>query len=146
MSDYIAGLRQDLVEAAARQAQRSPSRRAARPLHPRAWSRLTVLGAGAALAGLLLLVLTLRAVSPPAPPTAPKLVATYELGGQPRDAAVVAGSLVIADLNGSVLRVDPAEPREVREFEVRGTPSSIAARGASAWVTSIASLKDLHQS
>jgi hypothetical protein len=82
----------------------------------------------------------------PPPPTAPKLVATYTLGGQPRDAAAVAGALAIVDLNGSLLRVDPDAPGERREFGVGGTPSSIAAEGASAWVTSIASLKDLNQS
>jgi hypothetical protein len=146
MSDYIVGLRQDLVEAAARQQQRSPTRRAARPLHPRSWSPLAVLGAGAAVAGLLLLVVTLRAVSPPAPPTAPKLVRTYQLGGQPRDAAVAGDALAIADFGGTVIEVSPSDPGDRRELEVGGTPNSIAVDGTSVWVTSGASLKDLNRS
>ena len=39
--DFITGLRQDLVEAAARQQQAGRGARAARPLHPRAWSPAT---------------------------------------------------------------------------------------------------------
>jgi hypothetical protein len=137
MSDYIAGLRQDLVEAATRQQQRSPTRRSARALHPRAWSPLAVLGAGAAVAGLLLLVLTLRAVSPPPPPTAPKVVSTYQIGGQPRGAAVFGGALVLADLDGSLRRIDPDDPRDRSRLEVGGEPNSVAADGAWAWVATV---------
>ena len=146
MSDYIAALRQDLVEAAERQQQRSPAARAARPLHPRSWSPLGMLGAGAAVAGLLLLVITLRAVSPPRVPEAPKVVATVQLGGQPRDAAAAGGTLVIADLDGRIVRLSPADPDARRELAVGGSPTSIAAAGGTVWVTSVASLKDLHQS
>ena len=146
MSDYITGLRQDLVEAAAHQQQRSPARRLARPLHPRSWSPMAVLGAGAAVAGLLLLVVTLRAVSPPPLPTSPKLVATYQLGGQPRDATTIGGALLIADFGGSLVEVSPSDPRDRRQLEVGGTPNSIAVDGTSAWVTSIASLRDLNHS
>ena len=138
MSDYISGLRQDLVEAAARQQQRSPAARAARPIHPRNLSPLAVLGAGAALAGLLLLVLTLRAVSPPRPPEAPKIVGTFSLGGQPRDATAVGGALLIADLGGNVVRFSPAAPAARRTFAVTriGTPQSVAADGDTVWVVS----------
>ena len=146
MSDYITGLRQDLVEAAARQQQRSPTRRAARPMHPRAWSPLAVLGAGAAVAGLLLLVVTLRAVSPPAPPTMPKLVRTYQLGGEPRDAAVAGGALAIADFSGTVIEVDPSDPTDRRKLDAGGSPNSIAVDGTSVWVTSGSSLRDLNRS
>jgi hypothetical protein len=146
MSDYISALRQDLVEAADRQQQRSPAGRAARPLHPRSWSPLAMLGAGAAVAGLLLLVVTLRAVSPPRPPEAPKVVNTFNLGGQPRDAAAAGGVLVIADLGGNVARVSPDDPRDRQQLEVGGSPTSIAADGDTVWVTSGSSLKDLNRS
>ena len=135
MSDYITDLRQDLVEAAARQQQRSPVRRATRHAHPRAWSRVTLLGAGAAVAGLLLLVLTLRAVSPPRPPEAFKLVGTFHIGGSPRDAVAAGGVLVVADLSGRIVRVSPADPRARRGL-VGGQPQSVAADGDSIWVVS----------
>jgi hypothetical protein len=146
MSDYVSGLRQDLVEAAARQQQRSPTRRAAWSLHPRAWSPPAVLGAGAAIAGLLLLVVTLRAVSPPAPPAMPKLLRTYQLGGDPRDATAAGGALAIADFGGSVIEVSPSDPSDRRELDAGGSPISLAVDGTSVWVTSGASLKDLNRS
>ncbi len=146
MSDYIAALRQDLVEAAARQQQRSPAARVARPLHPRSWSPLAALGAGAAVVGLLLLVVTLRAVSPPRPPEALKVVDTVQIGGQPRDAVAAGRELAIADLGGRVVRVSPADPSERRALAVGGTLESLAADGRSLWVVSIASLNDLNLS
>ena len=66
MSDYVSGLRQDLVEAAARQQAAGRGARVARPLRPRAWSPVVVLGAAAALAAALVLVVGLRAVTPAA--------------------------------------------------------------------------------
>ena len=146
MSDYISGLRQDLVEAAERERRRSPARRAASPLLPRSWSPVAVLGVGAALAGLLLLVVTLRAVSPPRTPEAPKVVDTYRLGNQPRDAAAAAGSLVVADGNGTLLQLDPAGRQNPRQIELGGQPTSIAADGDTVWVTSVSSLKDINSS
>jgi len=146
MSDYIAALRQDLVEAAERERQHSPARRVARPLLPRSWSPLALLGTGAAVAGLLLLVVTLRAVSPPRTPEAPKVVGTYHLGSHPRDAAAAAGSLMIADYYGTVVRRSPASPQNPRQFKVRGQPTSIAADGDTIWVTTVAPLKDLNGS
>ena len=107
MSDYVTSLRQDLVEAAERQQRRSPAARATRPLLPRSWSPLAMLGAGAAVAGLLLLVLTLRAVNPPRPPEAPRIVGQFHIGGQPRDAVAAGEHVVVADADGSARRVGP---------------------------------------
>ena len=64
MSDYVSGLRQDLVKAAARQQAAGRGARVARPLRPRAWSPVAVLGSAAALAAAVVLVVGLRAVSP----------------------------------------------------------------------------------
>lgn len=139
MSDYIATLRQDLVEAAERQQQRSPARRVAGPLLPRSWSPLAVLGAGAAVAGLLLLVVTLRAVSPPRTPEAPAVVSTYHVGKRPPDAAAAGGSLLIADYYGKVVQISPAGRQNRRRLEVGGQPTSIAADGDTVWLTSVAS-------
>jgi DNA-binding beta-propeller fold protein YncE len=146
MSDYISGLRQDLVEAATREQQRGRAGRIARPLRPRAWSPATALGAAAALAAALLLVVGLRAVSPPSPPAAFKVVDTVQLGGQPRDAAIAGGALVIADLDGRLVRLSPADPRNRNDLEVGGSPTSIAADGGTVWVTSVSSLRDLNRS
>jgi hypothetical protein len=133
MSDYVSGLRQDLVEAATRQQQRSPARRASRLLLPRAWSPATVLGSGAALAGLLLLVLTLRAVSPPRPPEAPKALGTFHIGGHPYDATAAGGHVVVADENGGLRLVEPGRVRLLARATAGGQPMSLAADGAALW-------------
>ena len=73
--DYITGLRKDLVAAAARQQQRGRAARVARPLRPRAWSPLAVLGAAATAATVLVVVLGIRAILPPPQPADPKILA-----------------------------------------------------------------------
>ena len=134
MTDFVTGLRQDLVEAAARQQRRSPAARATRPLRPRAWSPVAVLGAVAALAAVVVLVIGFREIAPPRQPEAPKVVGTYQLGGQPRDAVAAGGALMIADLSGRVVRVSPGNPSERQSFAVGAAPQSIAADGDAVWV------------
>jgi hypothetical protein len=131
MSDYISALRKDLVEAAARQQQRSPARRASRSLLPRAWSPTTVLGAGAALAGLLLLVLTLRAVSPPRPPEAPKRLGTFHIGGTPHDAVAAGRHVVVADDDDGLRIVEPGRMRQLAPASP--LPWSLASDGTALW-------------
>lgn len=140
--DYISGLRRDLVEAAAREQQAGRAAHVVRPLRPQAWSPLAVLGAAAALAALFLVVVTLRAVNPPRLPSAPKIVGTVHLGGQPRDAVAVGGSVVVADYAGDLTQIDARDP-DVRTLLrtkgapanlVEGTPVSLAAEGKSLWV------------
>lgn len=133
MSDYITALRQDLVEAAERQQQRSPAARASRPLLPRSWSPTAVLGVGAALAGLLLLVITLRAVSPPRPPEAPKVVGSFHIGGQPSDAVAAGEHVVVADADGRVLLVKPDGVRRLMPATPGARPVSLAADGTALW-------------
>jgi hypothetical protein len=140
MSDYVSGLRQDLVEAAARQQQRSPAARAARPLHPRAWSPVAVLGAAAVAAAVVIAVVGIRAIAPKPEPSNPKVVQTIHLGGQPRDAAAVGGRFLIANLDGTLTRLLPAEPGRRRQLlAVGGTPASLAVDGESVWVVIVGS-------
>ncbi len=133
MSDYVSSLRQDLVEAAERQQRRSPAARATRPLLPRSWSPLAMLGAGAAVAGLLLLVLTLRAVNPPRPPEAPKFVGQFHIGGQPRDAVAAGEHVVVADADGSLLLVEPGGMRRLMPARPGAFSMSLAADGTALW-------------
>jgi hypothetical protein len=129
MSDYMTGLRQDLVEAAARQQRRRPL---ARPLHPRAWSPLALAGAGAALVAVFVLVAGLRLISPPRQPARPAIVTTVHLAAAPRDAVAVDGRLVIADYDGGLLGVG-RDGREVRALSGAGQAVSVAADGHAVW-------------
>ena len=136
MSDYVSELRRDLVEAAERQQHRGRAGRAARPLHPRAWSPTALAGAAAVAVTLVAVLVTLAALAPPPRPSDAKVVATVRLAGQPRDAVLAGGSLWIADFEGRVLRLDPATRVRTR-IPVGGTPVTIAAGGAVVWVMSV---------
>ena len=135
MSDYISDLRQDLVEAAARQQQRSPAVRAARPLHPRNWSPLAVVGAATALAAVLVVVIGLRAIEPVPRPTDAQVVTTIHVGGQPRDVVAVGGSLLIADEDGRLYKVPTTDPGARTRLDLAGkAPLSLAVAGDAVWV------------
>jgi streptogramin lyase len=136
MSDYVSGLRQDLVEAAARQQEAGRAARVARPLRPRSWSPVAVLGLAATVAALVGVVVALRTVAPPPQPSTPKILSSVQIGGQPRDALLAAGSLWIADYEGRVVRLDPATRRVRARIGVGGTPMAIAADGDGIWVLS----------
>lgn len=135
MSDYISALRQDLVEAAERQQRRGPARRATRPLHPRGWQPLAVLGAAVAVVAVLVVVIGLRAVEPVPRPTDAQIVTRVHVGGQPRDAVAVGSSLVIADYDGRLYRVSPADARTRTQLDLGGkVPVSLAVDGDAVWV------------
>jgi DNA-binding beta-propeller fold protein YncE len=136
MSDYVTGLRRDLVEAAERQAQRGRAGRVWRPLHPRAWSPTALAGAAAVAAAVVAVVVTLTTLAPPPKPSDAKIVATVHLGGQPRDAALAGGSLWIADFEGRVLRLDPVTRRVRATIPVGGEPRAVAADRGVVWVMS----------
>jgi hypothetical protein len=137
MSDYVSGLRQDLVEAAARQQAAGRGGRVARPLRPRAWSPVVVLGAAAALAAALVLVVGLRAVTPPRPPEAPKVVGGFHLELQPRDAVAAGGFVIVTDDGGQLVQIDP----QTEERHQLGTddevPVSVAEDRGALWVASV---------
>jgi hypothetical protein len=138
MSDYVSGLRQDLVEAAARQQAAGRGARVARPLRPRAWSPVAALGTVAALAAAILLVVGLRAVSPPRPPEAPKLLGSFQIGGQPRDAVTAGGRVYVADFTGGLLQITPDGPRLAMKVTAAVLVSA-ATDGDAVWVMSVRS-------
>src|SRR4051794_11593132 len=139
MSDYVSGLRQDLVEAAARQQAAGRGAWVARPLRPRAWSPVVVLGAAAALVAALVLVVGLRAVTPPRPPEAPKVVGGFHIETQPRDAVAAGGYVFVADFGGQLLKIDPqTEERHQIETTAYGAlPQAVAADGGAVWVSAV---------
>jgi hypothetical protein len=137
MSDYLAALRQDLVEAAERQQHRSPGRRTSRPLLPRSWSPTAVLGTAAALAAAFVLIVGLRAVSPPRPPEAPKVVGGFHLEVQPREAAAAGGSVTVTDDGGRLLRIDPRTQQRSELSTGGAVPVSVAAAGGTVWVMTV---------
>jgi len=135
--DYISGLRKDLVAAAARQQQTGRAARVARPLRPRAWSPLAVLGAAATAATVLVVVLGIRAILPAPQPADPKILATFHIGAQPRDAVAVGGALLVADYGGNIVRIDTPDGNARWQLRVGGTPVSIEADGNAVWVMTI---------
>ena len=139
MSDYISGLRQDLVEAAARQQAAGRGAQAARPLRPRAWSPVVVLGAVAAIAAALVLVVGLRAVSPPRPPEAPRVVGGFHIEVQPRDAVAAGGYVFVADFGGQLLQIDPQTQARHRigTTAYGALPEAVAADGGALWVSTV---------
>jgi hypothetical protein len=139
MSDYVSGLRQDLVEAAARQQAAGRGARAARPLRPRAWSPVVVLGAVAALAAALVLVVGLRAVTPPRPPEAAKVVGGFHIEAQPRDAVAAGGYVIVADYGGQLLQINPQteERHQIATTAYGALPVAVAADGGALWASTV---------
>jgi hypothetical protein len=137
MSDYVSELRRDLVEAAARQQAAGRGARIARPVRPRAWSPVAVLGTVAALAAALLLVVGLRAVSPPRPPEAPKVVGGFHLEVQPRDAVAAGGRVVVTDDGGRLLAIDPRTQHRSELATGGAVPVSVAAAGRTVWALTV---------
>jgi ABC-type amino acid transport substrate-binding protein len=139
MSDYVSALRQDLVDAAARQQAAGRGARAARPLRPRAWSPVALLGAAAALAAAIVLVVGLRAVTPPRPPDAPKVVGGFHLEAQPRDAVAAGGFVIVADYGGQLLQIDPRTEglRQIGTTADGALPVSVAEDGRAVWAMTV---------
>jgi hypothetical protein len=137
MSDYITGLRADLVDAAARHGHRRRRRRVPASLNPRAWRPATALGVAAVAASVVAVVIAVSALAPPQPhPGRLQIVAELRLDGQPMDAVSAGGSLWVADFSGKVIRVDPAGRRVVARIPVGGNPRAITAGEGGVWVAS----------
>ncbi len=136
MSDYITGLRADLVEAAERLERRGRVGRTAWPLHPRVWGPAATRGALAAAACALAVAAALTVFKPSPPqPERLKIVATVRLGGVPADAAVAGGSLWVGDMNGGLTRVDPRSRRVTARIGTGGDVGALAAGAGALWVT-----------
>lgn len=134
MSDYITGLRADLVEAAARhQARRALSRRTV-PLRPRAWSRPALAAVVATAACLVAVLVAVRAIGPPAPqPTRPHVLLTAKVADIASDAGISGGALWVTDFDGELVRVDPATGRVLGRTPLGGAPRTIGFGQGSVW-------------
>lgn len=111
MSDFIPGLRADLVAATAREAARGRVRRSRRTVGLRLPRPSAVAGALPLAAVLVALIVATSRVAPELPAARPRVLATLELGGQPRDAALSDGKLWVTDFGGRLIRVDvPSGP------------------------------------
>jgi hypothetical protein len=137
MSDYITGLRADLVDAAARHGRRRRLRRVPAALNSRAWRPATALGVAAVAASVVAVVIAVSTLAPPHPnPGRLQIVAEVRLDGQPQDAVLAGGSLWVSDFSGAVVRVDPAGRRVVERIPVGGDSRAIVAGDGGVWVTS----------
>lgn len=136
MSDYITGLRGDLVDAADRHRRRSRLGVAKGRLVvvPRIWR--PALAAATVAASVLAALVVASTLSPSRSAARPEIAAVVQIGGQPQDAVVAGGSLWVSDYSGHVIRVDPASGRVTARIEVDGNPEGIAAGAGAVWVAS----------
>jgi hypothetical protein len=136
MSDYIEGLRSDLVEAAARHQDRGTLARRALPVLPRAWSRPALAAALAAAVCAAAIVVAVGTIGPPTrAPAKPHRVASVQLGTGSFDAVYASGSLWVAGTNGDVVRV--SHGRVAGRVKIGEQVKSIAAAGGSVWATTL---------
>jgi PAS domain-containing protein len=134
MSDYIAGLRADLVEAAARHQEQSALRRRALPVLPKAWSRPALAAAGALAACVAVIVIAVATIGPPSPtPAKPHPVRILPLGTDAFDAVYAGGDLWVAGSDGDVVRVRGG--RAISRIHVGTQVKSISSDGRSIWLT-----------
>jgi hypothetical protein len=136
MSDYIAGLRSDLVEAAARHERRGTLARRTIAVRPRAWSRPALAAACVTAACVAAVIVAISIVGPPAPePTKPQRVVTVRIGTEAFDAVYAGGALWVGGTNGEIVRV--ANGRVVDRRKLALQVESISAGGGSVWASTI---------
>jgi hypothetical protein len=136
MSDYIAGLRSDLVEAAARHQRRGRLARRTLPLRPRAWSRPALAATVAVAACVAAIVVAVSTVGPPTPaPTKPHPVRVVRLGLEGFSATYGAGSLWVAGTNGEVVRV--TRGRVTQRESLGDVGGGVTATADSVWASAI---------
>lgn len=131
MSDFVTGLRAELLDAHAARRRSGRARRILRglPLHaPRA------LAAGTAVAALVVAVLVTRAMVPP-PSGAPRVVDVIRVGGNPTGAVLADGSVWVSDFAGRrVIRLAPANRQVTTRIAVDGQPVAVTAGRGGPWV------------
>jgi hypothetical protein len=136
MSDYIAGLRSDLVEAAARHQQRGALARRSVPLRPRAWSRPALAAVAVTAAVVAAIAVAVTTVGPPTPaPTKPHRVTVVRLGLEGFNATYAAGSLWVTGTNGEVVRV--TRGRVAQRAKPADGAGGIAGTRDSVWTSAI---------
>lgn len=135
MSDYITGLRADLVEAAARHQRRGSLARRALPVFPRAWSRPALAAVAVTAACVAAAVIAVSAIGPPAPrPTRPHVVLSAKVAAVASDAVLSGGALWVTDFNEGVVHVDPASGRVLDRIPLPKSPTTIGAGQGRLWV------------
>jgi DNA-binding beta-propeller fold protein YncE len=135
VSDFIAGLREDLVDAAARERRRGGLGRGGVAWHLRSWRPAAAVGAMAVAVSIAAIALAVVALAPPSQRAGrPHVVAVVRVGGSPVGAAFGDGSLWVADFRGTVARVDPATGRVRARIHFAGQPQTIAAGRSGVWV------------
>jgi hypothetical protein len=134
MSDYIAGLRTDLVDAAARHQRRGALARTTIAVRPRAWSRPALAAAVMTAACLAAVLVAVWAIGPPAPkPATPHIVLTTDVASVANDAVVSGGDLWVSDLNAGLVRVDPATGQVKAAVPLGGASRTLAASPDGLW-------------
>jgi DNA-binding beta-propeller fold protein YncE len=133
VSDFIAELRREVLDAHARHGRRGRLHRRVRSAHPRAWSPAAILATAVVATSLAALVIAARFLAGPAP-SRPHVVGVLRIGGTPVDAAFGDGSLWVTDFNGTVVRIDPGSRRVLARIDVHGQPEAIAVGAGSVWV------------
>lgn len=132
MSDFIDGLRGDLVDAADLHRRRSRARRT--------WQRFPALGrpalaAATAVAGALAVIVVASMLAQPHV-ASPEITARLQIGGQPQDAVFADGALWVTDFTGRLIRVDPTGRKVTGRFDIDGNPHAIAAGPGGIWAIS----------
>jgi DNA-binding beta-propeller fold protein YncE len=131
MSDYIAELRRELVDAAERERRRRAPRRAL----ARARRTFVPVLAGVAVVALAGLIIAVLGREQPAPsPAQPRIVDTIRIGGVPRDATVGAGSVWVTDADGLLRRVDPRTGRVIATVRAGTRATSVTASADAVWL------------
>ena len=134
MSDFLAELREELLDGLERHERRSARRRPAAPLYPGLLRPGTLVSAAAAAAILVAGLVALRDLVREAPATRPHVVAVLSIGGTPIDAAPTDGSLWITDYTGRLVQIDPNRRRVTARIKVPVSPSGITTDAGALWV------------
>src|SRR4051812_1817265 len=133
MSDFITGLRADLLEAAAREAA------ATRPVRVR--RRVVIAVRPALVAGAVALVALatalaglLHSVAPEPQPASMKVAQFVHLGGLPSDAVLGAGALWALDYRGALVRVGGPRSEVLKRITVPEAGAALSAAGGRVWL------------
>ena len=140
MSEFITGLRGDLVQAAEALERGRLSGRVNWPLRRRVWTPAAIRGglAVAACAVAVLVAVIMLGTPPASEPVRLRITAIVRVGGDPADAALAGGSLWIGDVNGGVTRVDARRAQIVGRVPTRGDVWSLASGERQLWVARLA--------
>ena len=96
---------------------------------------MTILGAAAAAALLVAVVLAVRSLEAPEPTREPRVIKVLRIGGIPVDGVLAGGALWVSDSGRSeVVRIDPDTRRVAARIPMSGNVRDIAAGDGGLWV------------